>query len=196
MRWKTDECTLARSNIEHYRPMMNWKSLWSSSRPLHVRRSRRCDTLFSVRRRAGTWDFVELYALRQCAPLLGDHKYWNRLKLVAGVPMYVNPIKHRIVPAKQVPSERMSSLKSDRSCLFLAINQTCSFGLGSLRSTNHVSTAFTSHRFRSAEKVSRAECSRSLSSPTVAVLSRNTRSTAVGVSQWSENGWTSRIADW
>ncbi len=50
----------------------------------------------------GTWDFVEIYCLRQCAPLLGDNKYWNRIKLVAGVPMYINPIKHKIFPAKQV----------------------------------------------------------------------------------------------
>ena len=50
----------------------------------------------------GTWDFVESYCLRQCAPLLGDQKYWNRIKQVAGVPMYVNPIKHEIYPAKQV----------------------------------------------------------------------------------------------
>ncbi|CAF5060466.1 unnamed protein product, partial [Rotaria sp. Silwood1] len=48
-----------------------------------------------------TWDFVEIYCLRQCAPLLGDNKYWNRVKLVAGVPMYINPIKHKIYPAKQ-----------------------------------------------------------------------------------------------
>ncbi|CAF0933142.1 unnamed protein product [Adineta ricciae] len=48
-----------------------------------------------------TWDFVELYCLRQCAPLLGDHKYWNRIKTVGGVPMYINPIKHEIYPAKQ-----------------------------------------------------------------------------------------------
>ncbi|CAF3834373.1 unnamed protein product [Rotaria sordida] len=48
-----------------------------------------------------TWDFVEIYCLRQCASLLGDNKYWNRVKLVAGIPMYINPIKHKIYPAKQ-----------------------------------------------------------------------------------------------
>ncbi|UJR25220.1 hypothetical protein I4U23_006572 [Adineta vaga] len=48
-----------------------------------------------------TWDFIELYCLRQCAPLLGDHKYWNRVKSVGGIPMYINPIKHEIYPAKQ-----------------------------------------------------------------------------------------------
>jgi len=50
----------------------------------------------------GTWDFVEIYCLRQCAPLLGDHKYWNRVKHVAGIPMYINPVKHEIYPTKQV----------------------------------------------------------------------------------------------
>ncbi|CAF2494010.1 unnamed protein product [Rotaria sp. Silwood2] len=54
-----------------------------------------------------TWDFVEIYCLRQCAPLLGDNKYWNRVKFVAGVPMYINPIKHKIYPAKQQLSKHV-----------------------------------------------------------------------------------------
>jgi hypothetical protein len=59
----------------------------------------------------GTWDFIEIYCLRQCSPLLGDQKYSNRVKLVAGVPMYINPIKFDIHPAKQVKQNQFDFSK-------------------------------------------------------------------------------------
>ncbi|CAF1529832.1 unnamed protein product, partial [Didymodactylos carnosus] len=57
--------------------------------------------LVEFRTTSCTRDFIEIYCLRQCAPLLGDHKYWNRVKYVMGTPMYINPIQYKILPAKQ-----------------------------------------------------------------------------------------------
>ena len=183
MRWKTDESTLARSNIEHYRPMMNWKSLWSSSRPLHVRRQRRCDAWFLKHLQRRYMGFCwTLCSTSMCSTPGRSQVLESTETRCWSTDVCQSDQAQNRSSQTGTQRERMSSLMSDRSCLFLATNQTCSSGLGSLWSTDHVSTAFTSHRFRSTEKVSRAECGRSLSSPTVAVLSRNTRSTAAEVS--------------